>query len=314
MARFRTWLLAGFAVLAFTLPALAQSGTLSGRVTSSDGSRPIGGAAVTVTSGSGVEVARVTASGDGRYRVPGLSAGTYRVNVAAIGHEPRVFASVQVQAGGNTLDAVLEPGVARLEEITVVSAERSQVPEKATEAPASVFAITSTEIAERPVLSIADHLHSIPGVDVSQGGLVQSNIVGRGFNNIFSGALLMLIDYRYAAVPSLRVNVPTFFPSTNDDIYQAEFVLGPGAALYGPNASNGVLNIITKNFPIWAKTSTLAISSVYWLTKAILSAPNKASSKWKPAKQWLSYRAHMPEELPRSTCKRGQPLRLAKRC
>jgi hypothetical protein len=142
MARFRTWLLAGFAVLASTVPALAQSGTLSGRVTSSDGARPIGGAAVTVASASGVEVARVTAGGDGRYRVPGLNAGTYRVNVAAIGHEPRVFASVQVQAGGNTLDAVLEPGVARLEEITVVSAERSQVPEKATQAPASVFALT----------------------------------------------------------------------------------------------------------------------------------------------------------------------------
>lgn len=247
MARFRAWLLAGFAILTSALPALAQSGTLSGRVTSGDGSRPIGGAAVTVASASGVEVARVTASGDGRYRVPGLSVGTYRVNVAAIGHEPRVFASVQVQAGGNTLDAVLEPGVTRLEEITVVSAERSQVPEKATQAPASVFALTSTEITERPVLSIADHLHAIPGVDVSQGGLVQSNIVGRGFNNIFSGALLMLVDYRYAAVPSLRVNVPTFFPSTNDDIHQAEFVLGPGAALYGPNASNGVLNIITKS-------------------------------------------------------------------
>jgi iron complex outermembrane receptor protein len=247
MARFRAWLLAGFAVLASALPALAQSGTLSGRVTSSDGSRPIGGAAVAVAAASGVEVARVTAGGDGRYRVPGLGVGTYRVNVAAIGHEPRVFPTVQVQAGANTLDAVLEPGVARLEEITVVSAERSQVPEKATEAPASVFAITSAEITERPVLSIADHLHSIPGVDVSQGGLVQSNIVGRGFNNIFSGALLMLIDYRYAAVPSLRVNVPTFFPSTNDDIHQAEFVLGPGAALYGPNAANGVLNIITKS-------------------------------------------------------------------
>jgi len=247
MARFRAWLLAGFTVLTSALPALAQSGTLSGRVTSGDGSRPIGGAAVTVASASGVEVARVTASGDGRYRVPGLSVGTYRVNVAAIGHEPRVFASVPVQAGGNTLDAVLEPGVTRLEEITVVSAERSQVPEKATQAPASVFALTSTEITERPVLSIADHLHSIPGVDVSQGGLVQSNIVARGFNNVFSGALLTLIDYRYAAVPSLRVNVPTFFPSTNDDIHQAEFVLGPGAALYGPNASNGVLNIITKS-------------------------------------------------------------------
>ncbi len=247
MARFRAWWLAGIGILALALPALAQSGSLTGRVTSSDGARPIGGAAITVSSGAGVEIARVTSGGDGRYRVPGLGAGTYRVNVAAIGHQPRAFPSVQVQGGAATLDATLEPGIAQLEEITVVSAERSQVPEKATQAPASVFALTATEIAERPALTVVDHLHSIPGVDVSQGGLVQSNVVGRGFNNIFSGALLTLIDYRYAAVPSLRVNVPTFFSTTNDDIYQAEFVLGPGAALYGPNASNGVLNIITKS-------------------------------------------------------------------
>ncbi|HET9274785.1 MAG TPA: carboxypeptidase regulatory-like domain-containing protein, partial [Gemmatimonadales bacterium] len=216
-------------------------------MTSTDGPRPIASASVTVATPAGVQVARVTTSGDGRYRVPGLAAATYQVTVAAIGHQPKTE-SVQVGAGAAaTLDVALELGVTRIEDITVVSVERAQVPEKATEAPASVFAVTSTEIAERPVLNATEHLRSIPGVDISQGGLVQSNVVARGFNNIFSGALLTLIDYRYAAVPSLRVNVPAFFPSTNDDIYQAEMVLGPGAALYGPNAANGVLNIITKS-------------------------------------------------------------------
>ena len=83
-------------------------------------------------------------------------------------------------------------------------------------------------------------------MDISQGGLVQSNVVGRGFNNIFSGATLMLIDNRFAAVPSLRVNVPAFFPAANEDIENIEFVLGPGAALYGPNSAKGVLAITTQ--------------------------------------------------------------------
>ncbi|MGH7561196.1 MAG: TonB-dependent receptor [Gemmatimonadales bacterium] len=251
MPRVRLWVLAGVLVILMAAipPALAgQSGSLSGRVTSSDGGRPIGGAIVTVQTSAGIEAARVPTGGTGRYRIPSLGAGTYRVTIAAIGHQARTFETVQVGAGGGAMqDAVLEMGVTQIEELTVVSHDRAQVPEKATQAPASVFALSSAEITERPVLSVTDHLRSIPGVDISQGGLVQSNVVGRGFNNIFSGALLTLIDYRYAAVPSLRVNVPTFFPATNDDIYQIEFVLGPGAALYGPNAANGVLNIITKS-------------------------------------------------------------------
>jgi outer membrane receptor for ferrienterochelin and colicin len=116
-----------------------------------------------------------------------------------------------------------------LSEVRVTSV--SKVPEKITEAPASITVIPAVQIQERPALSILEHLKNAPGVSFSEGGLVQSNIVSRGFNNIFSGSLLTLIDNRLAAVPSLRVNVPAFFSTTNDDIEQMEFVLGPGAAL-----------------------------------------------------------------------------------
>jgi len=89
---------------------------------------------------------------------------------------------------------------------------------------------------------------------------VQSNVVGRGFNNVFSGGLLMLIDNRFAAVPSLRVNVPAFFTATDQDIEKVEFVLGPGAALYGPNSANGVLAITTKS-PFDSKGTVFALES-----------------------------------------------------
>src|SRR5690606_1481368 len=105
---------------------------------------------------------------------------------------------------------------ALLQEVEVYSVSRR--PEKEIAAPASITVIQTTELAERPALTITDHLRSVPGVDISQGGLVQSNVVARGFNNIFSGALLMLIDNRFASVPSLRVNVPAFFPGTGEDL------------------------------------------------------------------------------------------------
>jgi iron complex outermembrane receptor protein len=96
-------------------------------------------------------------------------------------------------------------------------------------------------------VTAADHVQGIAGVDVSKGGIAQSNIVARGFNNAFSGSILTLQDYRFAGVPSLRVNVPLMFTSTNEDIERIEVLLGPASALYGPNSSHGVLHVITKS-------------------------------------------------------------------
>jgi outer membrane receptor for ferrienterochelin and colicins len=245
------------AVLA-AVPAQAQSGTLTGKVTTGDGGTPLPGATVKLEA-NGLQAAEARTRTDGSYRISGLTPGNYTVRVISLGYGPRVFPNTVIGAGATvTVDAVLSQEPMRLEEQVVTSV--SKVAEKQTEAPAAVFAVSRQEIEERPALTVADHLKSVPGADVSQGGLVQSNVVARGFNNIFSGALLTLIDYRYAAVPSLRVNVATFFPTTNEDIERIEFVLGPGAALYGPNSSNGVLNILTRS-PFTSTGTTIALEA-----------------------------------------------------
>ena len=84
---------------------------------------------------------------------------------------------------------------------------------------------------------------STPGVDIITQGVQSTNVVVRGFNNIFSGALYTLTDNRMAGVPSLRVNVMHFVPTTDEDLQRMEVVLGPGSALYGPNTANGVLHL-----------------------------------------------------------------------
>jgi outer membrane receptor for ferrienterochelin and colicins len=90
-------------------------------------------------------------------------------------------------------------------------------------------------------------LKTTPGVDVMRTGLISSNVVVRGFNNIFSGSVLNVVDNRIGAVPSLRVNAYQLIPTSNLDYERIEVLRGPASALYGPNASSGVVHIITKS-------------------------------------------------------------------
>jgi outer membrane receptor for ferrienterochelin and colicins len=139
----------------------------------------------------------------------------------------------------------------------VVSA--SKRPEKALNAPARVEVVGERSVDERPAVSMTEHLRNVPGVDIATTGVQSSNVVARGFNNIFSGSLHFLTDNRIAGVPSLRVNLLHFVPTTNEDVARMEVVLGPGAALYGPNTANGILHIITKS-PLDDPETSLSIS------------------------------------------------------
>ena len=119
--------------------------------------------------------------------------------------------------------------------------------------------LDADDVRDRQALSVSDHVKAMPGVDHSQTGMAQSNTVVRGFNNIFSGALLTLVDNRIARVPSLRLNANHFIPVTTEDIERIELVLGPGSALYGPNSANGVMHIITRS-PFGSEGNTVSIS------------------------------------------------------
>jgi iron complex outermembrane receptor protein len=257
--RFRRWNIAfGLVGVMIAAPVAAQTGTITGTVTDKSTNQPMEGAVVQALGSTGASAGTATTGVSGSFRITGLAAGTYTVAVRAIGFQPLRVENVTVTSGGTaTVAAAMEPAVIQLEQV-VVSATRR--PEKQTDAPVFSSVIPQVQVTERPTLTVTDHLKGLPGVDISQGGLVQSNVVGRGFNNIFSGATLMLVDNRFAAVPSLRVNVPAFFPAANEDIERIEFVLGPGAALYGPNSAKGVLAITTKS-PLTTQGTTIGVES-----------------------------------------------------
>jgi iron complex outermembrane receptor protein len=232
----------------------AQTATLRGKVTDAQTGEVLPQANVQVTA-PGVQTG-ATSNLDGTYEVPNLAAGTYTVTVSYVGYDPKVIANVAVAAGETKVLNIALTGTGVVLNPVVTTASRRQ--EKALDAPASVSVLEATQIRGRPATTPTDYLRGLPAVDISTNGIAQSNVVVRGFNNIFSGALLSLTDNRYAHVPSLRLNAYNFIPLTTEDISRIEVVSGPGAALYGPNSADGVMHIITRS-PFDSEGLTLSV-------------------------------------------------------
>lgn len=128
-------------------------------------------------------------------------------------------------------------------ESTSVAKKRQNVQDSA----AAVYVITQEEIRDSASSTIVDLLRVVPGVEVGQVTNGATAVTIRGFNGRNSGSLLVMVDGRSVYVSTLsgvfwdQLNIPL------QDIERIEVVRGPGSTLWGANAVNGVINIITKN-------------------------------------------------------------------
>lgn len=232
----------------------AQQGTIAGRVVDEETGRPLADAQVYVRGGG----AGVLSNAQGAFRIPSAP-GLNTVVVELIGYLT-IAESVDVPAGGTVnVEVTLTPTALALAGI-IVTSDRSVEGERQIVSTGTTDLISSLEIRERPTVNPSDYLATATGVDVIKTGLQNSNIVVRGFNNIFSGSLHMLSDYRLAGVPSLRVNLMHFIPTVDEDIDRIEVVLGPGSALYGPNTANGVVHMLSKS-PLDDQQTTVMLGS-----------------------------------------------------
>ena len=119
--------------------------------------------------------------------------------------------------------------------------------QKYSDAAAAVYVITEKVIRRSGVTSIPEALRLAPGVQVARIDASKWAISIRGFNNRFSNKLLVMIDGRSVYTP-LFAGV---YWDTQDtliaDIERIEVIRGPGGTLWGANAVNGVINVITKH-------------------------------------------------------------------
>ncbi len=236
-------------LLVFAGPAAAQS-TITGRVVDDATGQPINLAAVSAAGRA------VPTNQQGSFTLS-VPPGRHTVTVSVIGYQDGT-AVVNVAPGASATVEIRLTQTALLLNPLTVTATRQQS-QRSISAPAAVNVATAEDLEVLAPTTPVDYVKAMPGVDVVQTGITQSNTVARGFNNVFSGALLVLTDNRYARIPSLRLNAYNMIPATPLDIDRVEVVLGPASALYGPNSANGVMHLITTS-PIDAPGSAISLS------------------------------------------------------
>lgn len=155
-----------------------------------------------------------------------------------------LFAPVSAQAAISE-DELLNLSLEELINIQVTSV--SKRPESETEAAAAIYVVTQEDIRRSGATVIPEALRMVPGITVTQAGSHDWTVTARGFNDQYSNKLLVLIDGRTVYSPLFSGVIWDVQDTTLEDIDRIEVIRGPGATLWGANAVNGVINIITKH-------------------------------------------------------------------
>lgn len=150
------------------------------------------------------------------------------------------FNSVKARAG-DLADLPIE---------TLMQLEVTTVSKKAVslaETPAAVTVVTHDDIIRSGAMNIPEAVRLVPGLEVAQVDASQWAISARGFNDVFANKLLVLQDGRSIYTPLFSGVFWDIQGTMMDDIDRIEVIRGPGATMWGANAVDGVINIITRS-------------------------------------------------------------------
>ena len=132
-----------------------------------------------------------------------------------------------------------------LKEETVSIAVRHEQP--ISEAPSNVYVITDEDIRHSGAIDLPTVLRRIPGIEVIQMTATDFNVSARGNNQQRANKMLVLVDGRSIFLDVQGEVLWKMIPITLPEIKQIEVLKGPASALYGFNAFDGIINIITKS-------------------------------------------------------------------
>lgn len=152
----------------------------------------------------------------------------------------------------NTADAqqiaardFLRLSIEELSRIKISSVSKQE--ESLSDAPASIYVITGEDIHYSGATTIPEALRLAPNLNVARRSATEYAISARGFNNAVGNKLLVLMDGRTLYTPLFSGVFWGQQDTLLEDIERIEVISGPGATLWGANAVNGVINIITRS-------------------------------------------------------------------
>jgi iron complex outermembrane receptor protein len=132
----------------------------------------------------------------------------------------------------------------KYEETVVVSASRTE--EKLINAPATMTVISAPTIETAPTQNFAELLRAVPGVNITQVSARDINVTTRAATGTLATGQLALLDGRSLYQDFFGFVMWDFLPVNLNEIKQIEVIRGPASAVWGANALNGVVNVITK--------------------------------------------------------------------
>ncbi len=155
------------------------------------------------------------------------------------------FSQQVMDASTQDVEALSELSLESLMDIDVTSVSKKK--EKLQEAPAAIEVLTQEDLQKSGVRSLPEALRLVPGVEVQQLDRNRWAVSIRGFNGAFTDKLLVLLDGRTLYTPLFGGTFWNQQIVPIENIDRIEVIRGPGATLWGANAVNGVINIITKS-------------------------------------------------------------------
>jgi iron complex outermembrane receptor protein len=151
------------------------------------------------------------------------------------------LAGATTQASGQFADLSLE----ELNDIVITSVSRQE--ERLSKAAASIFIISGADIRRSGARTLPEALRLAPNLQVARLDSQNYAITARGYNTALQNKLLVLIDGRSVYSPMFSGVFWDAQDVVMEDIERIEVISGPGATIWGVNAVNGVINVITRN-------------------------------------------------------------------
>jgi len=215
-----------------------ETGSLSGRVIEDQSGEPLPYINIVIEN-TGLGAATDM---DGIFKLSGIPAGAHTIIVSAVGYT-RIEETILIEPGKETIKNFnIHSAVVDVGEVVVYGASLHQ--ERITEAPSAITVLEVKDIQRFASHGqIAKLLEMEPGIDIAQSGLFDFNINTRGFNSSLNRRVLILLDGRDLGTAFLGATEWNGLSTPLEELGRIEMVRGPGSALYGANAFNGVMNI-----------------------------------------------------------------------
>jgi len=235
-----------------SVPILAQTGRIAGRISSAVNNEPLPGTNVIIR---GSLLGAATDLG-GEYYIDGVPAGAVTLDALNIGFQPKRKTIIVSPGETVQLDFQLQPKVHKSPEIVVTGARRAS---RKMDSPVTIATISEDQIRLRNPVTIADVLPYESGVQIIDG---QLNIRGSsGYARGAGSRVQILVD----GFPAIAFDNGAIYWDAipAQDVERIEILKGPGSALYGSSAMGGVVNIITRQITSNRKSDVTLGGGIY---------------------------------------------------